>query len=250
MIKAVIVEDEAVAARRMKSMLIAEDIDVIAIISSNQELALYLENSPDAELYFMDIHLNDGPVFGTLQAVEVKTPIIFTTAYDEFAVKAFKQNSVDYLLKPIEKDELHQAIQKFKTVYQKKSSLDINLLSQLINQQQTKQYRQRIKVIIGDKIKSIKTEDAVLIYSDQKITFLQSSDQRSYPIDMSVEAIVKELDPAMFQKVNRAQVVNINYIQEVISFSNSRLKVKLQSAESHEVIVARERVKGFKQWLG
>lgn len=231
-------------------MLIAEEVDVIATLSSNQELSTYLEDSPDAELYFMDIHLNDGPVFDTLQAVNLKTPIIFTTAYDEFAVKAFKQNSVDYLLKPIEKEELQKAINKFKTVYQRKSSFDINMLSQLINRQQTKQYRQRIKVIIGDKIKSIKTEDAVLIYSDQKITFLQSTDQRSYPLDMSVEAIANELDPAIFQKVNRAQIVNINYIQEVISFSNSRLKVKLQSAESHEVIVARERVKGFKQWLG
>ncbi len=250
MIKAVIVEDEAVAARRMKSMLIAEKVDVIAIVSSNLELRAYLEGDPDAELYFMDIHLNDGPVFDTLQAVDLKTPIIFTTAYDEFAVKAFKQNSVDYLLKPIEKEELHHAIKKFKSVYQEKPSLDINMLSQLIHQQQTKHYRQRFKVIIGDKIKSIKTEDAVLIYSDQKITFLQSSDQRSYPLDLSVEAIAAELDPAIFQKVNRAQIVNINYIKEVISFSNSRLKVKLNSAESYEVIVARERVKGFKKWLG
>lgn len=249
MIKSVIVEDEAVAARRMRSMLEKEGLQVMALLSSNQELALYMDNGAEVDVYFMDIHLNDGSVFETLQSVNCKTPIIFTTAFDEFAIKAFKQNSVDYLLKPIDKTELKKAIQKFKNIYQDKQGFDIGALSQLINNQSIS-YRQRIKVKIGDKIKSIKIEDVVLIYSDQKITFLQTEDTRSYPLDVSVEQISSELDPSQFQKVNRAQIVNINYINEVITFSNSRLKVLLESAENHEVIVARERVKEFKAWLG
>lgn len=249
MIKAVIVEDEAIAARRMLSMLEKEGVFVLAVLSSNKDLESYLKENSEVEVYFMDIHLNDGSVFETLQSIELKTPIIFTTAYDEFAVKAFKQNSVDYLLKPIEKEELKNAIQKFKFIYQNKQSLDINALSKLISQQ-SKTYRQRIKVKIGDKIKSIKIEDVVLIYSEQKITFLLTVDDRAYPLDVSVEQVYLDLDPSQFQKVNRAQIVNINYIQEVISFSSSRLKVILESAENHEVVVARERVKEFKVWLG
>jgi len=249
LIKAIIVEDEAVAARRMQVMLEKESIQVLGILSSNQELTHYLSNAPEAEVFFMDIHLNDGSVFETLQSVDLKTPIIFTTAYDEFAIKAFKQNSVDYLLKPIDQMELQEAIQKFKSVYQKKAAFDISALSELITQQ-AKSYRQRIKVKIGDKIKSIKIEDVVLIYSDQKITFLRTNDHRSYPLDISVESISSELDPSLFQKVNRAQIVNINYISEVISFSNSRLKVIVESTENYEIIVARERVKEFKDWLG
>ena len=250
MIRAVIVEDEGVAARRLKIMLEKEGIEVIESLKSNKALQQYLSTGESPDLFFMDIHLNDGIIFESLQSIQIEAPIIFTTAYDEFAIKAFKQNSVDYLLKPISKEELHEAILKFKRIYQANQQTEI---SQAINQlllSQKQNYRDRIKVKVGDHLRIIKMEEVAIIYSESKITFLQVSTGRSYPIDQSVEQITRQLPPHQFHQVNRSQVVNIDYIKDVISYSNSRLKVILMPDDAPEVVVSRERVKGFKTWLG
>ena len=126
MIRAVIIEDEGVAARRLTKMLSVEDVEVLQVLDSNQQLSTYLNAGERPDLFFMDIHLNDGIVFETLQRIKVSTPIIFTTAYDEFAIKAFKQKSVDYLLKPIEKGELRTAIDKYKSIFTKETNIDIS----------------------------------------------------------------------------------------------------------------------------
>ena len=154
MINAIIVEDEGVAARKLKSMLVKENIEVEAIISSNKALQQCIRQRELPDLLFLDIHLSDGIVFDTLQSYPLEVPIIFTTAYDEFAIKAFKQNSVDYLLKPIDAQELHAAIEKFKAIYQSKPSLDVQKLVQLFAQEPA--YKERIKVKVGEHFKSIK----------------------------------------------------------------------------------------------
>jgi len=249
MIKAIIVEDEAVAARRIKKMLEEQDITVLGIVHTNKELAKTIKLGNDADVYFMDINLSDGIVFEVLQEVDLQTPIIFTTAYDEYAIKAFKQNSVDYLLKPIDAGDLEQAITKFKTVHQKSEGVDLKALSQLIGQQRTN-YRDRIKVRVGDKFRSFRMADIALIYSSDKTTYLQTDEARSYPIELPIDKIIGELDPSVFHQVNRGQVVNIDYISDVISYSNSRLKVVIPTASDIEIIVARDRVKQFKEWFG
>jgi len=250
--KAMIVEDEGVAARQLKKMLEAEGLEVIAHCKSNKAIAEYLDNTPEPDVYFMDIHLSDGIVFETLQERELKSPIIFTTAYDEYAIKAFKQNSIDYLLKPIDEEELHQAIEKYKELHQKNHHIDINALSQLLMNQNTASasYRERIRIKVGDRIKSIPMNEVMMVYSDNKITFIRTVEGRSYPIDYTVEVISKELNPKLFYRVNRSHVVCIDYITDVISHSNSRLKIKVQKSDNQEIIVARERVKDFKEWLG
>lgn len=249
MINAVVIEDEGVASRRLIKMLDLEGVHVSQALKSNKELKAFLESEKMPDLFFMDIHLNDGIVFETLQQVEIDTPIIFTTAYDEFAIRAFKQKSVDYLLKPIDKEELKNAISKFKSMFQSSKSLDIQAITELINSSKSK-YRERIKVKIGDRYRSIKMKDVSMVYSESKITFVCTDEGRSYPLDQSLESLSEELDTLQFHRLNRSQIVNIDFVSDVIAYSNSRLKVVIIGAEKVEIIVSRERVKVFKDWLG
>lgn len=249
MIKAIIVEDEAVAARRIKKLLEQEEIEVLGVVHTNKELEKTIKLGNDADVYFMDINLSDGLVFEVLQTVELITPIIFTTAYDQYAIKAFKQNSVDYLLKPIDKIDLKAAIEKFKSVHQKSNPIDISMLSELLNQRNSN-YKERYKVRVGDRLRSFKTEEIVLFYSEDKLTYLCNDQGRSYPLDFSIDNILPELDPSKFHRVNRGNIVHIDFITDVISYSNSRLKIVINKAKDQEIIVARDRVKGFKEWFG
>ena len=250
--KVMLVEDEGVAARRLQRLLEAEGLEVVVHCKSNKSIGEYLDHHPEPALYFMDIHLNDGIVFELLQQRDLKSPIIFTTAYDQYAIKAFKQNSVDYLLKPIQEDELRNAIDKFKKLHQTTSAIDMKALSQLIltNQTATASYKERISVKIGERIKSFPITEITHVYSENKITFIHTAEGRSYPIDYGLEAFSSSLNPKKFFKINRGQMVSIDYIGDVITYSNSRLKIKIPLAEKQEFIVARERVKEFKNWLG
>ena len=163
--------------------------------------------------------------------------------------KAFKQNSVDYLLKPIDKGELQQAIQKFKSIYTPTSpNLNIEAINQLLNAQ-NKAYKDRIKVKVGDHLRIFKMEEIPLIYSESKTTFIMTAKGRSFPIDQTLDQLVKELDPSKFYRVNRSHIISIDFIIDVIAYSNSRLKVVIKN-NNPSIIVARERVKAFKDWLG
>ena len=249
MIRVIIVEDEGVAARKLQMMLKEEGLEVVKSLKSNRAFSEFLANNAEPNLYFLDIHLNDGIVFETLQLHELTAPIIFTTAYDEYAIRAFKQNSVDYLLKPIDKTELKKAILKFKKIYKASPKIDYAAISQMLNTPQI-EYRQRIKVRVGDHLRSIKIQEVKLVYSESKITFIQTESGRAYPIEQSLEKVAAELNPSHFHRVNRSQVVNIEFIKDVVTYSNSRLKVVLEGADQNEIVVSRERVKAFKKWLG
>ncbi len=248
MIKAVIIEDEAVAARRMQRLLEARQIEVLTTLVSNIELAEFLNSGQQPDLYFMDIHLSDGVVFDLLAKSQVETPIVFTTAYDQYAIKAFKQNSIDYLLKPIDEEELDVAIAKYS---KSQTPIDYQALRSLLGAPQEKlSYKSRFSVKVGDKLRSIAIEDIEFFYSSDKINYLYTTTQRSYPIDYSIEDVYKLLDPKRFYRVSRGHIVAIASIDEVITYSNSRLKVKVKNGSDHEIIVARDRVKAFKDWLG
>lgn len=249
MIKAIIVEDEAVAARRIKKLVEELDLDVVGMVHTNKELKELISQGITAELFLMDINLSDGLVFETLQEVDLDTPIIFTTAYDEYAIKAFKQNSIDYLLKPIDREELKTAIEKFKSLHQQKTSVDLSKLSALLTSDR-KTYRERIRVKVGDRIKSFKTNEVTCFYSKDKITYLATEEGRSYPIDYTVDAMASELDPSLFHRINRSHIVHIDFIKDVVSYSNSRLKVLMIGVKDDDIVVARDRVKAFKEWLG
>lgn len=248
MITAVIVEDEAVASRRMQRLLESRKISVLTTLVSNSELAEYLKKTNQPDIFFMDIHLSDGVVFDLLAESQMDVPIIFTTAYDQYAIKAFKQNSIDYLLKPIDEDELDQAIAKYQKT---KSKVDLSSIAALLSNQGTPpSYKERISVKVGDKIRTFNISDIHLFYSADKINYLLTPEGRAYPIDYSIEEIHKLLDPSQFFRVSRGYIVAIKAINDVVAYSNSRLKVKVKSTKEHEIIVARDRVKDFKAWLG
>jgi len=248
MIRAVIVEDEGVAARRMQRLLEARDISIIGTLGSISELSAFFKQADQPDIFFMDIHLSDGVVFDLLAQSHVEVPIIFTTAYDQYAIKAFKQNSIDYLLKPIDETELDAAIVKFKKT---RKQVDMSALTALLaTQQNPKTYKERLSVRVGDKIRTINMDEVKFFYSSEKINYLLNTDGRSYPIDYSIEEIYNLLNPRNFFRVNRGYIVSISSIKDVIAYSNSRLKVKINNIEDHEIIVARDRVKEFKEWLG
>ena len=248
MTRAIIVEDEAVAARRMQRILEARGIEVILQIQSLNELNSYLDSGQQPDLYFMDIHLNDGIVFDALNDRKLETPIIFTTAYDQYAIKAFKQNSIDYLLKPIDEDELGKALVKYRKL---SPPVDLSAITALLSSKKNApSYKERISVRVGDKIRSINMSEVHFFYSADKSNFLYKADGRSYPIEYSIEKISNQLDPDTFFRVNRGHIISITAIKDVIAYSNSRLKVVIIDAPDHEIIVARDRVKAFKEWLG
>ena len=251
-----VIEDEGLAARRLIKMVEANDYEVVKHTKSIAASKDYLNAHEEPDLYLMDIHLSDGVVFELLQSMNLHAPIIFTTAFDQYAIKAFKQNSIDYLLKPIDEDELSQALQKFRKIESSKIASSENQLNmEMINQLLQKstgavEYKERIRIKIGDHFKSVSIQDITHFYSEEKITFCQTKEGRSYPIDYSIESMHKELNPKDFHRVSRSVIVNINFVDDVISYSNSRLKVHVRGADQQEIIVARDRVKEFKNWLG
>ncbi len=247
--KAVIIEDEGIAARRLKKLIENRSIECIEILSSLEELRAFLSQDRAIDLYFMDIHLSDGIIFEIFETNPIEKPIIFTTAYDQYAIKAFKQNSIDYLLKPIQEEDLDNALEKYNKYHQKNTPLDLQQLSALIIQSNALDYKTRFSAKVGDRIKSIDIQDITHFYSESKINFLHTVDGRSYPIEYSMDKLFGLLSPDKFFKINRSQIVHILFIEEIISYSNSRLKLNIKSSKN-EFVVAREKVKDFKQWLG
>ncbi len=246
----VIVEDEQAAARRLERMLQQEELDCLAKLSSVEEAKAWFKNNEAPELIFLDIQLGDGLSFEIFNEITLSSPIIFTTAYDEYALKAFKLNSIDYLLKPIDKYELQSAIAQFRS-QQKSQSIDLHQLQEFLKTQtKTQNYKERFSVMVGKNLKSFTTDDIEVFYSEDKASHLLTKDGRSYLVDASLDQLEEELDPNTFFRISRKYIVKHAAIQSIISYSNSRLKVELKAKFDGLLIVSRERVKGFKAWLG
>ena len=246
-IKALIVEDENPSARRLERLLEKYDFDVIDKCSSLKETINWLKTNLQPDVLFLDIQLGDGLSFEIFREVTIQCPIIFTTAYDQYAIQAFKFNSIDYLLKPIDEEELVYAIEKLKKHQQ---PLSTNQIKQLVQQTQAQQnYKERFTVKVGEHLKIFKTTDIALFYSSDKANYLLNKNGRNYLIDQSLEELDSVLNPSDFFRISRKFIVNYNFISEVIAYSNSRLRVKLAVNIDELLIVSRERVKDFKAWL-
>jgi DNA-binding LytR/AlgR family response regulator len=243
-----IVEDEIFAFKKLKS-LIEEcilDINFIAHSESIIKAIDIIENNNKIDLAFFDIQLNDGISFDIFEKTNVYFPVVFTTAYNEYALKAFKHNSIDYLLKPIDKIELKSAINKYNKYWNNNSDLSvIKEVKEII----TTGYKTRFTTKVGEHIKLINANDICLFYSFEKATFIKTNENRNYNIDYSLESLMPILNSDIFFKINRKEIININSIKDIISYSNSRLKIKINLETESELIVAREKVKLFKQWL-
>lgn len=249
--RVIIIEDEKPSARRLQRMLQALDIKAETLLHSVEESVEWFKTNEHPDLIFLDIQLSDGLSFEIFDAVEVQSAIIFTTAYDEYALQAFKLNSIDYLLKPIDVDDLEAAVSKFKMRLPKKQNvtLDFNDIKKLLINPIEREYKKRFSVKVGQHLKLINIDDIECFYSQNKGTYLYTNEGRNYLLDTSLDQLEQELEPQTFFRINRKFFVNIQAIKDMISYTNSRLQIKLKTYAEQDVIVARERVKDFKFWL-
>lgn len=249
--KVVIIEDEVMAAELIEGLVLKYDpsIEILATLDSIKASAEWFNNNPLPDLVFMDIHLADGLSFEIFDRAKVKCPIIFTTAYNEYAIRAFKVNSIDYLLKPLDFDELKQAIDKFKERFSGKPNAPSPDVFDKVLNMLTNKFKQRFVIKVGEHIRSIPVEDVLYFYSLEKATFLHTATDHNYVIDYSIEQIENLVDPQKFFRINRKYLISLNSFDDIISYSNSRLKIELLHSDEYDVIVAREKVQKFKKWL-
>lgn len=249
--KIIIIEDEKPAARRLSRMLAELNLEVQQMLHSVEESIEWFQNNQHPDLIFLDIQLSDGLSFEIFEEVVVKSAIIFTTAYDEYALKAFKLNSIDYLLKPLDEDELKIAVDKFKENQPTNTNLQVNIddIRKLLINPVDRKFKKRFTIKVGQHLKIIPTQEIDCFYSENKATYIHTNLGRNYLIDNSLEHWQEELDPEKFFRVNRTFIVNISAIKDIVSYTNSRLQLKLNSFKEEEIIVSRERVKDFKNWI-
>jgi|TARA_R100000479_G_scaffold33554_3_gene14138 DNA-binding LytR/AlgR family response regulator len=246
-----IIEDEKPSARRLKRMLEKLDVTVKHTLHSVEESIEWFSNNPQPELIFLDIQLSDGLSFEIFDEVSITSSIIFTTAYDEYALQAFKLNSIDYLLKPIDHEDLEKAVEKYKTFKPQQQNVQLNFedIKKMLTNPVEREYKKRFTTKIGQHLKMISVDDIECFYSENKGTYAHTTEGRDYLLDTTLEQLENELAPETFFRVNRTFFININAIKDIISYTNSRLQLKLNSYSNQDIIVARERVKDFKIWL-
>lgn len=251
--KVVIVEDEIPAADKLERYLkrIDPQIIILSRLSSiNETVSWFKAKDENVDLVFMDIQLTDGKSFEIFNQVEIQTPIVFTTAYDEYAIKAFEVNSIAYLLKPISKSDLESALVKYRLISSEqntKTTPDIKDLLAGIEHQ--KKFKSRFMVKIGEHIRSITTDQIMFFNAEGRNAYITNAQGRRLIIDYTLEELENILDPKLFFRVNRTFIVNINSINDVIVYSNSRLKIIAEVKPEKDIIVSREKVGAFKKWF-
>lgn len=247
----IIIEDEKPSARRLKRMLGNINIEAQVMLHSVEESIDWFQKNKHPDLIFLDIQLSDGLSFEIFESIDIQSAVIFTTAYDEYALQAFKLNSIDYLLKPIDDDDLVKAVSKFKERFPKQQAvtLDFNDIKNLLVNPIEREYKKRFSVKVGQHLKLINVDEIECVYSENKGTYVFTSEGRNYLLDTTLEQLENELEPHKFFRINRKFFVNIDAIKDMVSYTNSRLQIKLNTYKEQDVIVARERVKEFKDWL-
>jgi DNA-binding LytR/AlgR family response regulator len=249
-----IVEDEELAQKKLQKTLAAVDpsANVVGITDSIQSTVDWLKANNNADLILMDIELADGQSFEVFNLVDVKAPVIFTTSYDEYALKAFKVNSVDYLLKPVQTEELQAALAKYnKLTGSSKPDVNIETLVNQIKQQlQPKEYRKRFLVKHAQKLVSVDVEEIAYFYSDGRLNFFKTFDNKKFVVDYTMDELEEMLDPASFFRISRSFYVAINAIEKIDDYFGNRLILQLNPAVDKEALVSREKVSDFKKWMG
>ena len=251
--KVIIIEDEALAAERLADLILQynSSIQILAYQDSVESAIDWFDNNEAPDVAFFDIQLADGLSFEIFEKTKVPCPVIFTTAFDEYALKAFKVNSIDYLLKPIDLEELSKAFDQYKEQYQTKEEQalpDLSIFQQTM-QMITRQFKTRFIIKTGSKISSIPIEEVNYFFSENKVTWLKSKSGKKHEVDYNLEQLEQLLDPKFFFRLNRKYIAAYHSIENVTSYSNSRLKVQLSVCEDEDIIISREKGHTFKQWL-
>lgn len=249
-----IVEDELAAARRLKNMLLAIDpgMTILDVIDSIEDTVIFLKSHEEPDLIFADIQLSDGICFNIFKQVQVKSAVIFTTAYDEYAIEAFTVNSIDYLLKPINPDDLKKSIDKYHTLKITYGGTDKDKLSSLLTRLDSheKQYKSRFLVKSGQSLKPVASEDVAYFLIDNQLVFLTDKTGKRFLIESSLDDIETMVDPRQFFRINRQMIVSLASVKTIHPYFNSRLKLDLTPEQKDDVIVSRMKVTDFKLWLG
>jgi len=249
--KAVIIEDELVATQNLVRLIemVNPDIEVIATLQSVEESLEWFSENASPDLLFADIHLADGASFVIFDKVKIECPVIFTTAYDEYALKAFEVNSIDYLLKPIAKVDLERAISKYKNLASNKtdnSALISGMISILNNSKNV--YKSYFLIPHKDKLLPLSTKEIAFVFSENKMAKILTFDQKTYYLDSSLDEIISQLDPAKFFRANRQFIVAHGAIKDISFWFGSKLSVNLTVAIPEKMIVSKARVPEFKKW--
>ena len=243
---ALIIEDELPSARKLERLLYDFDIHVLANLTTLKESISWFQKNNQPDILFLDIQLADGLCFEILETIVIKSKIIFTTAFPKYSIKAFDFDGISYLLKPINEEKLKLAIEKAKQLYQKDKNYE--QLKKAFQEFETEIYKNSFAVKVGNKIKIIAADEIKFFYSFENATFLKSKES-NYIINQSLTSLENDLNPKFFFRVNRTFIVHINAIKDIISYTNSRLKLVLETYNDQEIILSRERVKDFKNWI-
>jgi DNA-binding LytR/AlgR family response regulator len=248
--KILVIEDEKPAARRLIQLIQERmpDAEIYDSIDTVTAAVAWLKNNPEPELIFLDIQLADGISFEIFEKVKVTAPIIFCTAYDQYAIKAFKLNSIDYLLKPVDPEELTNALEKFK-MGRKEPAISLDQIRSLIQPPQ-KSFKTRFLVKIGERIQTVDVQDIAFFYSEDKVTFLQTRAGKKYIVDYILDELEEMVSPDTFFRLNRKYISSISAIKDVFTYSNSRLKIHLENCTDNDILISREKMGAFKSWLG
>jgi DNA-binding LytR/AlgR family response regulator len=248
----IIIEDEKPAARLLQRKLEKLNISVGTMLHSVEESIAWFNSNEHPDLIFLDIQLSDGLSFEIFEKITIKSAVIFTTAYDEYALRAFKLNSIDYLLKPIDEEDLAVAVSKFKARLPNKEmvQLDFDQIKRMLANPFEKSFKKRFTVKIGQHLKVITIEEIECFFSENKGTYIHTFDNRNYLIESTLELLEQELDTAAFYRISRKFIIPLQAIKEIVVYSNSRLKVILPTYKDDEVVVSREKVSDFKNWIG
>ncbi|AEI48991.1 LytR/AlgR family response regulator transcription factor [Runella slithyformis] len=248
--KIVILEDEPLAAKRIESLVksLEPAAEILAKLESVRSAVKWFNEHPQPDLVLMDIQLADGLSFEIFQQAEVSAPIIFTTAYDEYAIRAFKVNSVDYLLKPVEKDELEAALEKWKTPKGAASQDQIGKALDALLSQKT-DWKTRFLLRAGARFDIVEVNDVAYLYAEDKVVFLVTKDQKKYYVDETLDELEQKLNPKSFFRINRKYLAQLPAIERIEPHFNGRLKIRLRHRDDDDVYVSREKAEVFKRWL-
>lgn len=255
-----IIEDEDLAVKKIRKILQTVDDQAIVagVTDSIKSTVEWLAQHPTPDLILMDIELSDGQSFEIFRLTEVKSPVIFTTSYDEYALKAFKVNSIDYLLKPVQKEELQAALDKYKRMQGKFSAGETNdesmkldsLLKELCQQLQPKEYRQRFLVKHGQKFVSVEVHEIAYFFSDGRLNFFKTTDNRKFVVDYTMDELEEMIDPRAYFRISRSFYVSAGCIEKIDEYFGNRLILGLRPTIDKEALVSREKVMDFKKWMG
>lgn len=247
-----IIEDEPQAAQRLETLItqLVPNAAISGKIESVKEAVSWLKKNAVPDVILMDIQLADGISFQIFDQCDVTAPVIFTTAYEEYAVRAFKVNSIDYILKPVDKLELQAALDKVLDKQRSRPEMHeiLKTMEEAIKKL-SKNYKTRFMIKVGEHLRTIEVSSIRFFYSQDKTTFCVTDENRNFILDYTLEQLEDILDPEKFYRINRKYLVSAEAIQDIISYTNSRLRLVLKGSADHDIIVARERVLEFKDWL-